>query len=287
MSPGNFSHQARPAVGGCHGPSFLRWAGSKRQSLQSLARAYPETAEQYIEPFAGSAALFFSLKPKSGILADLNGHLINAMRHVRDDPVGLHRRLTRLQRSQVEYYKIRDHFNEMRPFGSDAAVMFVYLNRNCFNGLWRTNLAGRFNVPYGGMAMGANPPLSLLQECSKSLMRVRLKHQDFRKTIADAGVGSFIYADPPYFTSTERTFVEYGKKSFDASDLKDLIQGLVAASRKGASIALTYNEAMPLKGIPKSWSQLRFEVTRNVGGFSGARKKQAEMLYTNVLLRGQ
>jgi len=264
-----------------HGPSFLRWAGSKRKSLALLSSAYLDADHSYIEPFAGSAALFFCLKPRHGTLADLNGHLVNAMRQVRDRPRDLHRRLNLMPRTSRAYYQARATFNDMRPYGIRAAVLFVYLNRNCFNGLWRTNSTGEFNVPYGGTEMGGNPPLSLLELCSKSLKCVSLKHQDFRITIEDASKGSFIYADPPYFTSTERTFVEYGKKSFGEEDLRDLVGGLVQASKRGAHVALTYNEAMPIQGIPRDWLRTRFEVTRNVGGFSGARKRQAEILYTN------
>jgi DNA adenine methylase len=269
------------SVASAHGPSFLRWAGSKRKSLALLSSACPIPSRHYIEPFAGSAALFFSLRPSSGTLADLNGHLVNALRQVRDRPTELHRRLTALPRNQRAYYAARQKFNQEKPFGLRSAVLFVYLNRNCFNGLWRTNSDGEFNVPYGGTEMGRNPPLELFTVCSEALRNAKLKHQDFRKTIHEAGANAFIYADPPYFTSTERTFIEYGKKSFGEKDLKDLIVGLKAAAKRGAHIALTYNEAMPIKAIPRNWVRTRFEVTRNVGGFSGARKKQAEILYTN------
>jgi DNA adenine methylase len=264
-----------------HGPSFLRWAGSKRKSLKILSSAFSDPSRQYVEPFAGSAALFFALRPTSGLLADLNGHLVNAMRHVRDFPNDLHNQLVALRRSPKTYYEVRETFNTMRPHGLEAAVFFVYLNRNCFNGLWRTNSQGLFNVPFGGREMGGNPPLSLLQECSVALKSAKLRHQDFRKTIAEAGQHSFIYADPPYFSSVERTFIEYGKKSFGSQDLNDLISALQGAVRRGATVALTYNEGMPIAGIPKSWHRTRFEVTRNVGGFSGSRKKQVEVLYSN------
>ena len=264
-----------------HGPSFLRWAGSKRKSLALLAAAYTDIDRHYVEPFAGSAALFFSLRPSTGTLGDLNGHLVNAMRHVRDQPRALYRRLSRLPRNSRSYYAARSVFNRIRPYGLDSAVLFVYLNRNCFNGLWRTNSKGTFNVPYGGREMGHTPPLELFEVCSQALQHAKLRHQDFRKTIAEAGDDTFIYADPPYFTSTERTFIEYGKRSFDQQDLRDLIAALTEAAARGAHIALTYNEAMPIRGIPRDWRRTKFEITRNVGGFSGARKKQAEILYTS------
>ncbi len=264
-----------------HGPSFLRWAGSKRQSLARLRSTYAEREWHYVEPFAGSAALFFSLRPSAATLADLNGHLINALAYVRDAPERLHRELESYERSAENYYAVRARFNSLGDSGFEAAVLFVYLNRNCFNGLWRTNQSGTFNVPFGGTEMGANPPLALFVECAAALRSADLRHQDFRETVECASSpGAFIYADPPYFTAAERTFIEYGQRSFGRGDLVDLINSLRAASDRGATIALTYRDE-ELPGLPQDWHRCRFEVTRNVGGFSGSRKKNAEVLYSN------
>jgi DNA adenine methylase len=180
------------------------------------------------------------------------------MRHVRDQPHELHKRLAAMPRNERAYYVARTKFNTTRPYGLNAAILFIYLNRNCFNGLWRTNQNGLFNVPYGGKEMGGNPPLELLETCSATLRRAKLRHQDFRKTIGEAGKKSFIYADPPYFTSTERTFIEYGRKSFGQEDLRDLIKALTSAAARGAHIALTYNEAMHIEKIPHGWKRVRF-----------------------------
>jgi DNA adenine methylase len=136
-------------------------------------------------------------------------------------------------------------------------------------------------VPYGGTEMGSTPPLLLFEQCSRALKNAKLRHQDFRRTLSDVGSGDFLYVDPPYFTASERTFVEYGRKSFGQKDLDDLIGALVIASERGAHVALTYSAAMPLRSIPRTWSRIRFNVTRNVGGFSGSRKQQSELLYAN------
>jgi DNA adenine methylase len=266
---------------GSHGPSFLRWAGSKRSSLSILGRYYTDGQLRYVEPFAGSAALFFSLKPASATLADLNGQLINAFRHVRDNPKGLYSRLIALGRTSEVYYEIRDEFNASGDHGLDAAVYFIYLNRNCFNGLWRTNRSGKFNVPFGGHEIGDYPPLELFVRCSQNLKSAKLCRQDFRKTIAEAGPGHFVYADPPYFSANERVFVEYGKRSFSQSDLEDLVSELVLAERRGVQIALTYNETDEIPGLPSHWCRTTFEVTRNVGGFAGSRKRQREVLFSS------
>src|SRR6185369_15143267 len=96
---------------------------------------FVDTTRNYIEPFAGSAALFFALKPTRATLADLNGHLINAMRQVRDDPARVFTSLRQMDRSERTYYRVRSAFNKAAPFGLKSAVQFIYLNRNCFNGL--------------------------------------------------------------------------------------------------------------------------------------------------------
>ena len=266
-----------------HGPSFLRWAGSKRQALGVLKELVPQESRHYVEPFAGSAALFFSLRPENATLGDLNGHLVNALRQVRRAPRHIHAAVAALPRDEASYYQARERFNQLAPKGDEAAILFVYLNRNCFNGLWRTNQRGKFNVPYGGVEMGQTPPLSLFLKCSASLKGVNIRHQDYRKTLEGLGREHFIYADPPYFTSNERTFVEYGAKSFGYEDLADLVRLLVSAGERGAKVALTYSGAMEVPGIPVDWTKRQFDVTRNVGGFIGTRKKYREVLYTNAL----
>nr|WP_306283195.1 Dam family site-specific DNA-(adenine-N6)-methyltransferase [Mesorhizobium sp. LMG17149] len=261
----------------------MRWAGSKRQTLRVLKDFVPNSTRHYVEPFAGSAALFFATKPVEGTLADLNGHLINALKQVRRAPRRIHERLNAIPRSEENYYESRHRFNSLSPNGEEAATLFIYLNRNCFNGLWRTNQRGLFNVPFGGDEMGASPPLSLFIECANSLRGKKLLHQDYRRTIKNLDGRHFIYADPPYFTAAERTFVEYGAKSFGMRDLDDLVRLLSQAADRGALVALTYSGAMAIPNIPVDWKQHRFDVTRNVGGFSGTRKKHSEVLYTNIV----
>lgn len=262
-----------------HGPSFLRWAGSKRKALPALISLY-EKPDRYVEPFAGSAVLFFALRPERAFLSDLNGQLINLMVEVKERPSELHRRLIGIPRNAETYYQIRSEFNDMSPIGIESAVRFLYLNRNCFNGLWRTNLKGQYNVPWGGDAMGDNPPIQLLEAASQSLKRAKLLAQDFRKTIANCGEGDFIFADPPYFTSGKRTFVEYGKESFSEADLGELIEHLTQAADRGAKVALSYCADMPLSQLPKDWVRRELEVVRNVAGFKGKRRKEKEILYS-------
>jgi DNA adenine methylase len=279
-TPLAFEDGKQQTGGAPHGPSFLRWAGSKRKSLPQLAKAYQKDNRVYVEPFAGSAALFFFLKPQSAVLADANRHLVNALTMIKINPVETYEALARIRRDKDTYYQVRSRFNSFNSSSIDAAADFIYLNRNCFNGLWRTNQRGQFNVPYGGLEMGSHPPLSLFKNCSESLNNACVRHQDFRKTISEAGPNTFLFCDPPYFTAKERTFIEYGEKSFGQADLDDLLKNLVSADDRGVHIALTYTSTMPLS-VPEHWTATSFAVTRNVGGFSGSRKTYGEVLYMN------
>jgi DNA adenine methylase len=262
-----------------HGPSFLRWAGSKRKSLGHLAASIDLEGRRYIEPFAGSAALFFHFRPHSGVLADQNAHLINALRMVRDFPDHVYEGMQSIDRDSESYYRVRSAFNELAPDSVKSASYFLYLNRNCFNGLWRTNKKGQFNVPYGGTAMGRHPPIELIKECSDALKNAKIEHQDFRVTITQAGEGDFLFIDPPYFHATERTFIEYGTKSFGRSDLDDLIDISISLVKRGGKVALIYSGATILDQLPPEWHRSTIDVTRNVGGFSNSRRRQSEVMY--------
>ncbi len=266
-----------------HGPSFLRWAGSKRQSLPKLRTTLPEQYERYVEPFAGSAALFFALRPQRALLGDLNRLLVNAMYWVREDYAGIVSELYNMSRDEEAYYQYRAELNSLDHTTKRAAILFIYMNRNCFNGLWRTNKLGEFNVPFGGNQIGNYPPETLFSDCASALAKAEVLHQDFRETLAACGVGDIIFADPPYFTATERTFVEYGLRSFGASDLSDLIELLVAAEGRGARIVLTYSAAMEITTIPDHWVREQIAVTRNVGGFRDSRRSFGETIYMSPI----
>lgn len=198
---------------------------------------------------------------------------------VREDHASIVSALSAMPRDEWAYYKYRSELNTADSSSKRAAVLFIYVNRNCFNGLWRTNKLGEFNVPFGGNQIGNYPPETLFADCASALAKAEVIHQDFRETLRTCGTGDIIFADPPYFTATERTFVEYGHKSFGASDLSDLIALLIAAEDRGAKIVLTYSAAMEITRIPDHWVRQQIAVTRNVGGFRDSRRSFGETIY--------
>ena len=176
--------------------SPVRWAGSKRQML-SLLRSYWKSDATYIEPFAGSACLFFDIEPEKAVLGDLNSELINSYRVLRDDPESALSALRPIEPTKENYYAIRQQSPE-DLMGADAAARFFFLNRHCFNGLYRTNQTGKFNVPFGRTK--GNPALdeNLLRSASRLLSRAQLLNADFEVTLDKARYGDFVYLDPPY-----------------------------------------------------------------------------------------
>src|SRR5215471_9721752 len=145
---------------------FLRWAGSKRQLLPRLASYWNHSYKRYLEPFAGSARLFFHLCPKSAILGDINQELIHTYEQLIRAPDDVISRVFSWRQNKSAYYKIRSLIPETLDKSSRAA-RFIYLNRYCFNGLYRTNLRGDFNVPYGGLKTGRITDPAALRKCSR------------------------------------------------------------------------------------------------------------------------
>lgn len=223
---------------------FLKWAGGKRWLVKRGFSLVPASYNRYIEPFAGSAAMFFALRPARAILADLNGELIATYAALRDNWRGVVSLLGKYQRrhSKAFYYEIRDS----RPKTDSAqAARFIYLNRTCWNGLYRVNLHGKFNVPKGtkkNVILESDD----FRKVSAALRNVTLMTSEFDTVIAKARPGDFIFADPPYVTShSNNGFLKYNEKLFSGDDQIKLRDCLLAGKEKGVHVLAT-NADTPL-----------------------------------------
>jgi DNA adenine methylase len=276
------SHQAN----GGH-PSalpFLRWAGSKKQHLPLLKSFWSDSFSRYVEPFAGSAVLFFSISPNRALLGDINKELIATFKAIRDHPSRVHRTLVSIPKGRSHYKKVR----KVKPASLRSikrAARFIYLNRYCFNGLYRTNSKGEFNVPYGGKRSGTIPTLDHLKNSAACLKRATLMCADFRKTIQKVRKGDFVYLDPPYAVSNRRVFVEYAAKPFSVSDLAVLKRLLTRIDKKGATFVLSYAYCDEARKAFSSWQARRILTRRSVAGFHGARRNQYELCVTNYRVK--
>lgn len=264
---------------------LLRWAGSKKKLLPVLLTAAPHNADRYIEPFAGSAVLFLRLGTGNAILGDLNEALIETYRTVQRYPRAVWERASILGNTPDDYYAIRAIPRE-RLNAFERAAQFVYLNRYCFNGVYRTNRAGQFNVARGKGHLFM-PDLDSFKAFSGRLKSADLRCSDFEEILSEAGSGDFVYLDPPYALGDKRDRGEYGCDAFREKDERRLIAALRSADRRGAKILLSYSPATTvLQGLRK-WRRHDLTVARNVAGFTAARRSADEVLLSNYdWLRG-
>lgn len=259
---------------------FLRWAGSKIQLLPNLQAFWSDHYERYVEPFAGSASLFFRLQPKRALLSDINRELILTLQQVRQQPTHVVECLRRMPRSSRYFYEIRAQQPETLPLNARAA-RFIYLNALCFNGLYRTNLHGVFNVPYGSKHKRNPFDLELIRRASTLLQHAQLLNDDFEDCLQHVTEGDFVYLDPPYINNERRTF-QYAAGVFSSDDLDRLFAALHAIDAAGAHFVLSYanvREMSPFKGC---WRSMRVTARRNIAGFAADRKLTTEILITNI-----
>ncbi|MBI2898590.1 MAG: Dam family site-specific DNA-(adenine-N6)-methyltransferase [Planctomycetes bacterium] len=261
---------------------FLRWAGSKRKQLARLGSFWSPLHARYVEPFAGSACLFFDLAPSVAILGDNNCALIDLYRVVRDEPERVYRRLCRIRRDSDTYYRWRKKKpNALDP--ESRAVRFLYLNRNCFNGIFRTNVKGEFNVPIG-VRPGEYFSKEDLILCASLLKRAKLVAGDFAKTLEHVKAGDFVYLDPPFALQSRRMFRHYGVRSFQTTDVPRLADALRTIVAAGADFLVSYADCAEARGLARRWNAIRLPIARHVGGFADRRRRAYEWLITNMTL---
>lgn len=269
---------------------LLRWAGSKRKLLATLMEYW--TAKElatreagryanYIEPFLGSGALFFTAKPKIATIGDTNARLISTFSALKDNPHLIYNHLADYNNTEEHYYATRDQqHNSDDKFKS--AARFIYLNRFCFNGLYRTNNTGKFNVPYGGLKSGSLPSLDELSTAATILKTCRILKQDFRNTLLDnANESSFCYIDPPYTKPNKRQRNQYGPNKFDFSDLEDLQQILKILDARGAKFVVSHSDCSEARQILTGWVIRSETVQRTIAANHALRGSSKELLITN------
>jgi len=217
---------------------FLKWAGGKRWLFESGQYSLPDITGRYFEPFLGGGAVFFQAQPVSAVLSDTNERLIELYTVVRDQPLELEALLREhaSSHSKSYYYQVRGmvlHSPVAR------AAKFLYLNRTCWNGLYRENLSGHFNVPIGTKETVIFENDDFIA-WSNALADARLECRDFEEAIEDTVKGDFIFVDPPYTVRHNMNgFVKYNQNIFAWSDQIRLRDALVSAARRGVSFALT------------------------------------------------
>ena len=180
---------------------ILQWAGGKRQLLYEITRRMPRKYNRYYEPFLGAGAVLFALAPPGAIVGDQNAALINVYTQIKTAPervLEAYRELEQTPATEALYYARRDLYNAQNVTDANTAALFIWLNRYCFNGLWRANKKGRFNTAYGGDKRGAPVDVDNLREVARYLATITIHAHDYEYTCATARAYDFVFIDPPY-----------------------------------------------------------------------------------------
>jgi DNA adenine methylase len=218
---------------------FLRWAGSKRALLADIVGVLPSAFRRYHEPFLGAGSLFFLLQPEEAILNDACGELVETFLAVRDKPGLVLRYIADLKVEREVFYTVRGN----RSLGRyKRAAEFVFLNKACWNGLYRVNSNGDFNVPYGApKSANVIDPLNL-RRCAEVLSKpgVDIRQTSFLETLSDVQDGDLVFLDPPYVTGHNNNgFVDYNETLFSWGDQVAVAQAAIAAADRGAHVIVT------------------------------------------------
>jgi len=261
--------------------TFLRWAGSKSQLLPILRNYWRNHFDRYIEPFSGSATVFFDVEPKQAILGDLNVDLIQTLRAIQLDAERVIECIRRLPLGDRNYYRIRQ-LNPSILSVVEQAARFLYLNFYCFNGLYRTNRQGQFNVPFGRKKGRKTVDEDLIRSGATLLKRAVLVYGDFSETLRYAGPRDFVYLDPPYITTSRDSFREYLPQTFESHDLLRLRDELGILDRQGTKFVLSYCDSREARKLLAVWRTRSVTVRRNIAGFVGKRKTVREIIVTNI-----
>ena len=274
---------------------FLRWAGGKRKLAGFIANSFPTKLDynsaHYYEPFLGGGALAFYIGQKESpfyipgsriYLSDTNPDLISAYQVLRDDPLTLMKNLKRLGKhtDREAFEKVR----ASRPATKiDIAARFIYLNKTCFNGLWRVNSKGEFNVPWGKLQ---NPRIfdeSILMANSKRLHGAKIAKRDFLSQLKGAQKGDLVYLDPPYIPlSSSSSFSKYSKQDFDISNHEQLASCINSLTKRGVFVILSNSDTSDTRSIfGESMNLYQISVGRSISAKSASRKRVNEVIATN------
>ena len=225
---------------------FVKWAGGKRQLIPQIRERMPEKYNDYYEPFVGGGAVIFDLLPANAMINDINKALVNTYRRICNEPDDFLKEVNRLDNDMWEdgkkyYYSIREHYNDklMRSeYDVELAALFVFINKHCFNGLYRVNGKGLFNVPYNN-SRRVSVDEDVIMTTSEYLQGVTIIDGDFEQACKNARKGDFVFIDSPYAPLNPTSFESYTKEGFDIESHKRLEKLYDKLTARGCYCMLT------------------------------------------------
>jgi DNA adenine methylase len=270
---------------------IVKWVGGKTQLLSHIKERLPKEFNTYYEPFLGGAAVLFDLNLTNAVVNDINPELINMYLQVRDHVDDVIDELTALDNAhevsddpKAFYYQVRDKFNANLGINdSDQAARFIYLNKHCFNGLYRVNKKGQFNVPFNGKLSGWSADRDQLLEASTKLYSVFIRCGDYVDAVKDAGKDDFVFFDSPYAPITATSFTDYTKEGFDYEDHVTLAALFKVLTNRGCKCMLTNHDTPLIRELYKDFRIEVVDVRRSINR-NGSDRTGKEVIITNYNL---
>ena len=274
------------------GKPFVKWAGGKRQILDKLKKYIPDEFNTYYEPFVGGGALLFELSPKSAVINDSNKELMNVYECIKDSKkfdamcreLNMHER----EHSEEYYYSIRNLDRDKKKFNKlvdfKRAARTIYLNKACFNGLYRVNSKNEFNVPFGKKTKvntyeGSNL-ITVSNYLSNTDYQIKILSVDFEESVKDAKKGDFVYFDPPYDSDTS-TFNSYTENGFGKDEQERLAKVYKDLDSRGCYVMLSNHNTTLINELYKDYNIHVIEAKRNINANGKKRGKVEEVIITN------
>ncbi|MAV13423.1 MAG: hypothetical protein CMC28_00325 [Flavobacteriaceae bacterium] len=265
---------------------FIKWAGGKYRIAEKLNSFKPKNINTYFEPMVGSGGLFFSNPPKKAYLSDINSKLINTYNVIKNkayfqeliDELYLFQDITH---SKENYLKIREAFNQDDLNSINSAVYFIYLNKMCFNGLYRENSKGHFNVPMGDKREFSVDEENLIK-VHNALQNIEIACHSYENI--DPKKGDFVYLDPPYIPLDKLSFTQYSKSDFGEKDHRKLAKFCVKLDKRGVNYMISNSNTDMTKDIYVHSEHIQFheiQVMRTISGSKNNRGMAGELIITN------
>ena len=272
------------------GKPFVKWAGGKRQIMPEIKKYVPENYDTFYEPFVGGGAVFFELAPKKAVINDYNSELMNVFECIKDEDK-FDKMCTELNHheanhSEEYYYQVRNIDRDVKKYNKLAdykkAARTIYLNKACFNGLYRVNSKNEFNVPFGkkekvntyeGQNLG-------VVHCILNFNDIKLLSTDFEEAVKDAKKGDFVYLDPPYDSDTS-TFNDYTENGFNKDEQIRLAKLFKELSDRGCYVMLSNHNTILVNELYKDFNIHVIEAKRNINANGKKRGKVEEVIITN------
>lgn len=266
---------------------FLKWAGGKRQLLSVISENFPEHIDTYYEPFLGGGAVFFYKAFDKCVVNDYNEELINCYKVIKDSQEELIKELDGYENTSEFFYEIRnlDRAENYKKISSiKRAARIIYLNKTCFNGLYRVNSSGYFNVPFGGYKNPTYIDKDNIREISKYLntANVKIMSGDFSVCLKSCKQGDFVYLDPPYHPLTKTSaFTSYSKDGFTEKDQERLKETLDELNKKNVKWLLSNSCADFIKNLYKDYTIIEISAKRSINSNGEKRGAIKEVLIKN------